>query len=175
MPLGKMNIFGNQQSLPQQYPGIQPGAPGQFSGNYPASMFGRGLQRFGPMQNNPGGFLMPPGSSQMLNRFSGGMPSTQGIPGRSPLWEAGPRGYGRQAYPAPGYPPVQQPLQNPMPSVQSFPPQGYPFQNYTPQVSNPQFSNSGFGAQMPVQPAWEGPKKGGIKGFISNLLSKKKK
>lgn len=32
----------------------------------------------------------------------------------------------------------------------------------------------GYGGQVPAQPAWEQPKKGGIKGFISNLMTKQK-
>lgn len=151
MPLGKFNLFGNQQSP----------------------------QGFTPMINRPGGYPIPPGPSPM-NSFGGGlgggMPNTQGIPGRNPLWEVGPQGNGRQGYPPSGYPPqgflqqpMQRPMQNPMLPVQSYPSQGYPLQQNTPPVYN-----QGYG-QMPVQPAWEGPKKGGIKGFINNLLSKMKK
>lgn len=136
MPLGKLNLFGNQQSP----------------------------QGFTPMINRPGGYPMPPGVPPI--------PYNQGIPGRNQLWEVGPQGNGRQGYPAPGYPPqgfLQQPMQNPMLPVRSYPPQGYPFQQNTPPIYN-----QGYG-QMPVQPAWEGPKKGGIKGFIGNLISKIKK
>ncbi|WP_425804999.1 hypothetical protein ACHOLT_00595 [Desulfitobacterium sp. Sab5] len=129
MPLGKLNLFGNQQSP----------------------------QGFTPMINRPGGYPMPPGVPPMNGGGLGG-----GIPYNN----------GRQGYPAPGYPPqgfLQQPMQNPMLPVRSYPPQGYPFQQNTPPIYN-----QGYG-QMPVQPAWERPKKGGIKGFIGNLISKIKK
>ena len=49
--------------------------------------------------------------------------------------------------------PVWGPAQQPMPSAQGY--------------------NQGYGGQMPVQPAEEQPKKGGIKGFISNLTTKR--
>lgn len=141
MPLGKLNLFGNQQ----------------------------GPQGFTPMINRSGGYPIPPGMSPMNGGgLSRGIPYNQRIPGGNPLWGVGPQGNGRQGYPAAGYPPqgfLQQPMPNPMLPVQSYPPQGYPLQQNTSQM---------YG-QMPVQPAWEGPKKGGIKGFISNLLSKKKK
>jgi hypothetical protein len=39
----------------------------------------------------------------------------------------------------------------------------------------PQGYTQGYGGQMPVQPFWEEPKKGEIKGFISNLMAKRKK
>lgn len=51
--------------------------------------------------------------------------------------------------------------QPPPPQYPLAPTQGYPQQTYAP--------------QKPVQPAWEQPSKGGIKGFISNFMAKRKK
>lgn len=74
------------------------------------------------------------------------------------------RNAGAQGYTSPGYPPQgsqgfgQQPLMKPMSNSQVY----------------PGFVTSGY-SQMPVQPAWEGPKKGGIKEFFSNLMSKGKR
>jgi len=62
-----------------------------------------------------------------------------------------------------------------MPPTQSYPLQGFPSQGYPPQGYAPQGYNQVYGGQMPVQPAWEEPQKGGIKGFISNLVAKLKK
>ncbi|MDP4128235.1 MAG: hypothetical protein Q8912_15040 [Bacillota bacterium] len=99
----------------------------------------------------------------------GVMPMTsrpQGNPGWNQGWGAGQQNAGGQGYTTPGYPPQgfgqqQPPLMKPMP---------YPLQQYTPQGYN-----QGYGGQMPGQPAWEEPKKGGIKGFISNLMAKRKR
>lgn len=81
---------------------------------------------------------------------------------------------------APGYPSQgfgqQQPLQQPMRPVQGYPPQmlpsqgGYPTQGYAPQGYN-----QGYEGSAPIQPAWEEPKKGGLKGFISNFMAKRKR
>lgn len=183
MPLGKMNMFGNQQAMPQQNQGFQPpAAPGQFGvGNY-IPMLGRGLQRFLPMMGGQGGLPMPPGLIRIMNGLGGGlgggMPGAQGIPGGNPAWVAGPQSAGGQGYAAPGYPPQgfgQQQPQQPMPPAQSYPLQGFPSQGYPPQGYAPQGYNQGYGGQMPIQPAWEEPKKGGIKGFISNLMAKQKR
>ncbi len=153
MPLGKKTMFGNQQAMPQQNQGSQlPAAPGQFGVGNP--MLGRGLQRFLPMMGGQGGLPMPPGLVRIMNGLGGG-----------------------QGYVAPGYPPQgfgQQPPQQPIPPAQSYPSQGFPFQGYPAQGYAPQGYTQGFGGQMPVQPALEEPKKGGIKGFISNLMAKRR-
>lgn len=62
-----------------------------------------------------------------------------------------------------GFPYQSQQPQQPMQPAQGYPFSGYPHQN-----------NQGYGGQVPAQPAWEQPKKGGIKGFISNLMAKRK-
>lgn len=49
---------------------------------------------------------------------------------------------------------------------------GFPYQSQQP--GYPHQNNQGYGGQVPAQPAWEQPKKGGIKGFISNLMAKRK-
>ena len=73
---------------------------------------------------------------------------------------------GGQGFSAPGYPPKvfgqQYPQQ--MPSAQLPPYQGYN-QGY----------NQGYIDPKPVKPEWEGPKQGGIKGFINNLMTKLKR
>ncbi|MHB8076650.1 hypothetical protein [Desulfosporosinus fructosivorans] len=171
-------MFGNQQAMPQQNQSFRPPiALGQFGGGNYSPMFGRGLQRFLPMMGGQGGLPMPPGLSRILNGLGGGLgrsiPWVNGIPGGNPGWGAEPQSAGGQGYVAPGYPPQgfgQQQLQHPMPPAQGYPPQGYPLQGYAPQGNN-----QGYGGQMPVQPAWEQPKKGGIKGFISNLMTKRKR
>lgn len=156
-------MFGRQQALPQQNQIFQPPAiPGQFGGaNYPSG-FGQGQVRYMPMMGGPGNFPMSPRLGHGMNGYpssgGAGMPMPQGMLGTNPGWGATPFNAGGQGYTAPGYPPRgfgQQPFQQPM-----MPAQGYPSQ--------------GYGGQMPVQqPAWEAPK-GGIKGFISNLMNKKK-
>ena len=118
-------------------------------------MLGRGLQRFLPTMGGQGGLPMPPRLIRIMNGLGGG-----------------------QGYAAPGYPPQgfgQQPPQQPMPPAQGYPLQGFPSQGYPPQGYASQGYNQGYGGQMPVQSAWEEPKKGGIKGFISNLMAKWKR
>ncbi|MGC7873171.1 hypothetical protein ACPUYX_16810 [Desulfosporosinus sp. SYSU MS00001] len=183
MPLGKMNILGNQQvqMMPQGTQGYQmPNVSGQFN---QSPLLGRGLQRFAPKFGLPGGLLMPPGFSQPINNFGGGQAGTMpgGMMGGNANWGPGPQA-GGQGYAAPGYPPQgiqgfqqNQMLQQPMmPQAQGYQPQGYQPQGYPNQGYPNQMINQGYGGQMPVQPAWESPKKGGIKAFISNLFSKKK-
>ncbi|HBV85187.1 hypothetical protein [Desulfosporosinus sp.] len=102
------------------------------------------------------------------------MPRPQGNPGWNQGWGAVPQNAGGQGYTTPGYPPQgfgqqQSPLLQPT-IHQSLPNQGYPFQQYAPQGYN-----QGFGGQIPVQHAWEKPKKGGIKEFLSNLMAKRKR
>ncbi|WP_088227613.1 hypothetical protein [Desulfosporosinus sp. FKB] len=180
MPLGKMNILGNQQvqMMPQGTQGYQmPNVSGQFNHS---PLLGRGLQRFAPKFGLPGGLLMPPGFSQLPNNYGGGQAGTMpgGMMGGNANWGPGPQA-GGQGYAAPGYPPQgfqqNQVLQQPMmPQGQGYQPQGYQPQGYPIQGYPNQMVNQGYGGQMPVQPAWESPKKGGIKAFISNLFSKKK-
>lgn len=171
-------MFGNQQAMPQQNQGFQPlAAPGQLGGGNYTPRLGRGLHRFVPMIGGQGGYPMPPGLGQIMNGLGGdpgiGMPGVHGMPGVNPAWGTVPQFAGGQGYAAPGYPPQgfgQQQPQRPLPPAQSYPSQGYPPQGYVPQVYN-----QGYGGQMPVRPAWEEPKKGGIKGFISNLMTKRKR
>lgn len=174
MPLGKRNMFGNRQAMPLQNQGSQlPAASGRFGMGNP--MLGRGLQRFLPMMGRQGGLPMPPGLARIMNGLGGGLGG--GMPGGNPGWGAGPQSAGGQGYVAPGYPPQGfglQPPQQTMPPAQSYPLQGFPTQGYPPQGYAPQGYNQGYGGQMPAQPAWEEPKKGGIKGFISNLMTKRK-
>lgn len=176
MPLGKKNMFRNQQAMPQQNQGSQlPAASGQFGVENP--MLGRGLQKFLPMMGGQGGLPMPPRLVRIMNGLGGGLPGAQGMPGGNPGWGGGPQNAGGQGYVAPGYPPQgfgQQPPQQPIPPAQSYPFQGFPSQGYPPQGYATQGYTQGYGGQMPVQPAWEEPKKGGIKGFISNLMAKRK-
>lgn len=145
MQLG--NIFGNHQPqvMPQQNQSFQePISPGQFSRT---PLWGQGFQRSVSGYGVQGGFQMPQGYAQPMNSSFGG-----------------------QGYMAPGYPPQGFRQPQPQPQFQSqpqrpMPPaQGYPYRGY----------NQGYGGQTPVQPAWEEPKKSGIKGFISNLMAKLK-
>ena len=165
---------------------IQPqGAPSQFGGGHYTQMINRNYQSLSPMTGGRGSSQMPAGLGRSVNSLGGGMP------GWNSGW--GQQNLGGQGYPAPGYPPQgfgqQQPQMRPMPHsqsypfqgyptqgypTQSYPTQGYPTQGYPTQGYAPQGYNQGYGGQMPVQPAWEGPKKGGIKGFISNLMAKRK-
>lgn len=172
-----MHMFRNQQAMPLQNQGFQPpAAPGQFGGGNYTPTLGRGLQRFLPMMGGQGGLPMPPGLGRIMNGLGGGLGGGlpgQGMPGGYPAWGARPQFAGGQGYAAPGYPPQgfgQQQPQQPIPPTQGYPAQGYPSQGYTPQSYN-----QGYGGQMPVQPAWEEPKKGGIKGFISNFMAKRKR
>ena len=185
-----LNLFGNQQGMPQQNLGFQP--PGQYGGSNYAPRLGRSFQKILPMMGSPGGSLMPPGLNRIMNGFTGGlgagMPGNPSMPAGTPGWGGGLQGSSGQGYSAPVYPP-QPPLQQqppqPMPPSQGYPTQGYPSQghptqgfpsqSYPPQGYPPQGYNQGFAGQMPVQPAWEEPKKGGIKGFISNLMAKRKR
>lgn len=171
-------MFGNQQAMPQQNQGfLPPAAPGQFGGGNYTRGLGRGLHRFVPMMGGQGSFPMPPGLGQISNGLGGGpgmgMPGTQRIRGGNPAWGPVPQIAGGYGYAAPGYPLQgfgQQQPQQPMSPAQGYLSQGYPPQGYAPQGYN-----QGYGRQMPVQPAWEQPKKGGIKGFISNLMTKRKR
>lgn len=142
MPFGKINMFRNLQVMPQQNQVFRPQAA--------PGQFGGG-----------GNYTGMPG--QGLQRFlplvggQGGLPMP---PGLNRLMNGQPQGYAQQQ-------PQQPQLQQPIPSAQGYPSQGYPQQGYA-----PQWNNQGYGVQTPVQPAWEEPKKGGIKGFISNLMAK---
>lgn len=151
-------MFGNQQEMPQQNLEVpQPVTPGQFGGNKYTPLLARGHNRFAPMSGGSGNLIMPPGITRIINNFTGnfggGMPFYQRMP---------------------GYPPQglnQQPPQQPMPpAAQGFTVNSYPYQG-----NAPQNYYHGYGGQIPVQPPLEEPKKGGIKGFIGNLMSKKNK
>ncbi|SPF53372.1 conserved hypothetical protein [Candidatus Desulfosporosinus infrequens] len=170
MSFGKMNMFGNQQALPQQNQVFQPPAiPGQFGG-------GNYTQQYPPTMGGQGGLPIPPGIGRITNGRGGNLYG--GMPGGNPGWGAGSQSAGGQGYAVPGYPPLgfgQQQPQQPMPPAQSYPMQRYPSQGYPLQGYAPLGYNQGYGGQMPVQPAWEEPKKGGIKGFINNLMAKWKK
>ena len=137
-------MYWNQQPIPQQNQIFQPPtAPGQFGGGYYSRMSDQRLQRFQPVRQGQGSFQMSPGLGRSMNGFGGG-----------------------QGYATPGYPPQgfgQPQIQQPMLPIQGNTQQGYEPYAY------------GFNqnqGQRPVQPAWEGPKKGGIKGFINNLMAK---
>jgi len=65
--------------------------------------------------------------------------------------------------------------QPPMSPSQSYPLQGLPSQDYSLQGNASQRYNQGFLGQTPAPSALEEPKKGGIKGFVSNLMDKWKK
>jgi hypothetical protein len=198
MSFGKMNMFGNRQAIPQQNQVFQPpAAPGQFGGGNYTRILDQKLQRFLPMMGGQGGLPIPPGIGRIMNGLGsglgGGMPRAQGNPGGNPGWGAGPQSAGGQGYATPGYPPQgfgQLQTQQPMPPTQSYPlqgfqsqgsppqgspPQGSPPQGSPPQGYTPQGYYQGYGGQVPVQPAWEEPKKGGIKGFINNLMAKWKR
>lgn len=168
-------MFGNQQGPLQQNWGYQyPIAPAQYGGGNYSPMSGQGLNRFTPNLRGQGNFLMPQGLGQIETGggLRGGMPMPQGMPTNS-TWRPMPLSVGGQGYAAPGYPPRIPQLQQPqmqMPMTQGYPSQGFPLQNYPPQGYN-----QGYGNQKPLQPAWEEPKKGGIKGFISNLMAKRKR
>ncbi|WP_407311502.1 hypothetical protein [Desulfosporosinus sp. SB140] len=175
MSLGKMNLLGNQQAQ-MMYQGNQgfqvPIVPGQFNRT---PQLGRGLQRYVPKFGVTSGLFMPPGFAQSMNNFGGGQ--VEGIPGgmigRNPPWSTGSQSAGGQGYAAPGYPPQgfqqKQPLQHAMPPSQGYLTQGYPTQRQSYPVYN-----QGYTGQTPIQPAWEEPKKGGIKAFISNFMAKRK-
>lgn len=157
-------MFGNQQGLLQQNWGYRyPIPPAQYgAGNFPPR-FGQGMNQFMPNLRGQGNFLMPQGLGQIGS----------GAPGLNTNWRPMPQSIGGQGYAAPGYPSRVPQLLQPqpqMPMTQGYPSQGFPLQNYPPQGYNP-----GYGDQKPVQPAWEEPKKGGIKGFISNLMAKRKR
>lgn len=162
-------MFGNQQALGQQNQIFNPPTfPGQFGGGgYP--------MRF---SSNPGynNFLMPSRQSPIFHNYSSGRGAgmTPGMtPGMGPGMNPGmfgvnqgwgpssPMSAGGQGYQAPGYPPraygqqqqpFRQPLQQQMPPAQ------------------------GYSTQVPVgeTATWK-PEKGGIKGFISNLMAKWKR
>ncbi|KGK88998.1 hypothetical protein DP73_11465 [Desulfosporosinus sp. HMP52] len=149
MSYDRINPFWNQQSLPQQNPGYQPVPMGQFNPNNQTWRPDQSFQKF---------------------------PSAgRGQSGGNPNWRNNPQNPGGQGYSTPGYPPqgfgtLQQ---SPMPGLQ-----GQQLQGYAP---TPQRFNQGHypdqRGQLPLQPqpAWEEPKKGGIKGFISNLMAKRKR
>ncbi len=94
-------------------------------------------------------------------------------PATNSTWRPMPQTVGGQGYAAPGYPPRFPRFQQPQPQMPMT--QGYPTQSLPPQNYAPQGYNQGYGGQKPLQPAWEEPKKGGIKGFISNLMAKRKR
>lgn len=185
MPLGKMNMFGNQQAPPSQNQNFQqplfqqPAGAGYGGGNYTPTLL-RGMQKLMPAAGGQGGFLRPPGLGQFLNGLGGNpgnMPGNPGMHSPNPNWGVGPQSAGGQGYAAPGYPPQNfgQQVPQPMQLLQGYPSQVNPSQGYPLQGYAPQGYNQGYGGQMPVQPAWEEPKKGGIKGFISNLMARRKK
>jgi hypothetical protein len=166
-------MFGNYQSASQQNMSFQQPV-GQFGrSNYIPGM-GLRQYRYESMIGSQGGFPASPRMGQLLNGFGGGpgtgMPlSAQGISGVNPAWGAGLQSAGGQGFAVPGYPPQGFTQQSMSPA------QVYPSQGYSPQGYSPQWYNQGYGGQQPVQPAWEEPKKGGIKGFISNLMAKCKR
>lgn len=163
MYYNKMNMFWNQQPMSQQQNQFfqPPAMPGQFGGDN-SQRLGQSLHKYPPSMGG-----------------QGGLPKPQENPGWNQGWGAGLQNAGGQGYTTPGYPPQgvgQQlpPQMKPMPyqSLPShrFPTQGYPLQNYTPVGYSQE-----YGGQMPVQLGWEEPKKGGIKGFLSNLMAKRKR
>ncbi|ODA38997.1 hypothetical protein [Desulfosporosinus sp. BG] len=176
-----MNIFWNQQAMPQQNQIFQtPNTLTQFGGDYYTRMSGQNPQRFPSMMGGQVGLPTPTGFGQSMNGpgggLGGGMPGYQGKPEGNPLWGVSPQSAGGQGYVTPGYPPQgfgQQ--QRPMPPVQGYPSQGFPTQGYPQQGYGAQVYNPGYGGQMPLYPAREQPQKGGIKGFISNLMAKRKR
>lgn len=107
-----------------------------------------------------------------FNRFNYKPSSGSVMPGWNPVQETGPRNAGAQGYSTPGYPPQGFGQQHGFSQQQGFGQQQFrqPMPNYQ---TSPEFINQGYG-QMPLQPAWEGPKKGGIKEFFSNLMSKRR-
>lgn len=173
------------------------GAPGQFGRGHYMQMINQNYRSFWPMMGGQGSSQMPSGPGRPVNSFGGGMPGNLG-------WGVGQPNPGGQGYSAPGYPPrgfgQQQAQMSPIPHAQSFsfqryPTQGYPTQNYPTQGYRTQgyptqgyptqgyptqgylpqgYAPQGYGGQIPVQPARGGSKKGGIKGFISNLMAKRK-
>jgi len=176
MPLDRMNMFWNQQAMPQRNQFFQPAvAPGQFSGGTPTWMLNQS-QRVPSTMGGQGSLPIPPGYSRNMNMngpgsgLGGGMPRHQGNLGGNLGLGAGPQNAGGQGYATPGYPPqgfrqLQQYPQPQLPLPQGYPPQGY----------SPQGYNQDYRGQMPLQHAWEEPKKGGLKGFISNLMAKRKR
>ena len=178
MPLNKMNMFWKQQTMSRQNQFFQsPATQEQFGGVNYSRMWGQSPQRFPFTQRRQSESPIPSGLVRSINGHGGGLGG--GMPGWNPGWEAGPQNAGGQGYATPGYPPQgfgqQQPAMKPMPNAQNYPLQGFPTQGNTSQGYLPQVYNKGYGGQMPVQPAWEEPKKGGIKGFISNLMAKRKR
>ncbi|TGE31774.1 hypothetical protein E4K68_15335 [Desulfosporosinus sp. Sb-LF] len=157
-----MNMYWNQQPMSQQQNQFfqPPAAPGQI------------LHRFPPSMGGQGGLPMTPGLGRSIDGLGGGldrgMTRPQVNPGWNPGWGAGPQNAGGQGFGQ------QQQQMRPMPH-QNLPSQGFPSQGYPLQQYAPQGYNQGYGGQMPVQPAWEEPKKSGIKGFISNLMAKRKR
>lgn len=156
MHFHKMNMYWNRQPLSQQRNQFfqPPAAQGQFGGGNNFPMFGQSPYEFLPSMQRP-----------------------QVNPGWNQGWGAGLQNAGGQGYSTPGYPPQglgHPPQMKPMLN-QSFPSQRFPSQGYPPQQYTPQGSNQGYGGQMPVQPAWEEPKKGGIKGFLDNIMAKFKR
>jgi hypothetical protein len=145
MPLGKMNIFGNRQIPPQPNQNFQ--AP-LAPGQFRGSNYSPLLGR----------------GLQKFLPMMGGQSSLPMPPGFSRIFN----GLLPQN-------PGQQQMPYLTPPTQGYPSQGYPSQGYPPHMPAPQGYNQGYGEQRPVQPAWEQPKSGGIKGFISNFMAKWKK
>lgn len=175
MSFSSMKLFRNQQAMPQQNQVFQPPtAPGQFGGSNYTRMLDQRPQIFLPTMGGAGGLPIPPELCGIVKGpgegLGGGMPVLQGMPRGNPGWGAGSQNAGGQGCAAPGYPPQgfrQQQPQRSMPPAQSYPLQRFPSQGYASQGYN-----LGLGGQMPLQPAREEPKKGGIKGLISNLMAR---
>ena len=177
MPLDKTNMYWNQQAMSQQQNQffLPPVAPGQFGGHNYNQMLGQNHQAFPPTLGRQGSLPMPPGLGlgQGIRGLGGGqgsIPQPQGNLGGNPNWSTGLQNAGGQGYTTPGYPPQgfgQQQPQHPMPPTQGYSSQGYPVQGY--------HGSQQYGGQIPLQPLWEGPKKSGIKGFINNLMAKRKR
>lgn len=181
MPFNKMNMNWNQQPMPQQQNQFfqPPAAPEQFGVSNNTRTSGQSLYRYPPSMAGQRGLPMTSGLGRSIDGLGSGMSRPQGNPGWNQALGARPQNAGAQGYTTPGYPPQgfgqqQPPQMKPLPPQslpsQEFPSQGYPLQQYAPQGYN-----QGYGGQMPVQPAWEEPKKGGIKGFLSKLMSKFKR
>ncbi|MDD2234277.1 MAG: hypothetical protein PHZ11_02580 [Desulfitobacteriaceae bacterium] len=139
-------MFGNQPFIPHQNMFQQHAVQGQFAGTNYNLGIGSRPHRFVPMIRNRSSFP-PPRMGQFTN-ITGVCPGT-GIP----VFPPGTAG----TNPTWGTGPQKA-------GSQGFIAPGYPSQGY----------NQGYGGQPPVQPAWEKPKKGGIKGFLSNLMTKRK-
>jgi len=188
-PQGAPSQFGGghyTQMINRNYQSLSPMTGGRGSSQMPAGLgrsvnslgggmpgwnSGWGQQNLGG-QGYPAPGYPPQGFGQQQPQMRP-MPHSQSYPFQSYPFQGYPtQSYPTQSYPFQGYPTQGYPTQSY--PTQGYPTQGYPTQGYPTQGYAPQGYNQGYGGQMPVQPAWEGPKKGGIKGFISNLMAKRK-